>query len=113
MTGWKENGEVTLVGIIFRLPTPIETFEFLSLSSEQGLCKCSVHSPGPLSLFWALQRLILRSPSSAWASRRLDCVCTGKVTCHLMVIVISWSNPHSTTTESNFTTNEHGTSGFQ
>lgn len=49
--GWKENGEVTLVGIVFRLPTPIETFEFLSLSSEQGLCNCSVYGPGPLSLF--------------------------------------------------------------
>jgi len=109
------------VGMLFRPPIPTGTTEFLSLSSENFLS-----SKDSVNTVFTVQVLCLRALYSGycrdtylgalyqpWASRHLDCVCTGKVTCHLTVIVISWSNAYSTTVESNFTTNECGTSGFQ
>lgn len=105
-------GEATLVVMVFRALTPIETFEFLSLSSENFPSSSDCVNTVLTVQVLCLQVLYsgycrdsyLGALHQPWASRHLDCVCTGKVTCHLTVIVISWSYPHSTTVESNFTT---------
>lgn len=110
-------GDATLVGML----SPIESSEFLSLSSENlPSSRDCVKTVFTVQVFY-LQVLYsgycrdsyLGALYQPWTSRHLDCVCTGKVTCHLTVIVISWSNPHSNTVESNFTTNECERSGFQ
>lgn len=106
----RRMGGATQLGLFFRPPAPIETFEFEFLSTED--CSCSRDCVNTVFTVQVLRLRVLYSGycrdsclgvlHQPWASKCLNCVCTGKATCHLTVIFISWSNPHWTTVESNF-----------